>query len=100
MSLTKGLVTSSKLNAMPPLGKIPNNQLPQIYNNHAIYVICSHYEGNPKTLLEAMGLALEDIAAAQLVYNKAKGQGIGQELPFQTRDRKAAAVSAAAIKRD
>ncbi|MDA1128334.1 MAG: hypothetical protein O2913_06525 [Chloroflexi bacterium] len=29
-----------------------------------------------------MGLALEDIAAAHLVYNKAKEQGIGQELPF------------------
>jgi len=36
------------------LGKIQNNKLPEIYNSHAIYVICSHYEGNPKTLLEAM----------------------------------------------
>ena len=34
------------------------------------------------TLFESMGLALEDIAAAQLVYNKAKEQGIGQGLPF------------------
>ena len=34
------------------------------------------------TLFESMGLALEDIAAAHLVYNKAKAQGIGQELPF------------------
>ena len=29
-----------------------------------------------------MGLALEDIAAADLVYRKAKEQGIGVELPF------------------
>lgn len=34
------------------------------------------------TLFESMGVALEDIAAAQLVYTKAKEQGIGQELPF------------------
>ena len=29
-----------------------------------------------------MGIALEDIAAAHLVYRKAVEQGIGQELPF------------------
>jgi len=34
------------------------------------------------TLFESMGIALEDIAAAQLVYRKAMEQGIGQELPF------------------
>ena len=34
------------------------------------------------TLFESMGIALEDIAAAQLVYRKAKEQGVGQELPF------------------
>ena len=34
------------------------------------------------TLFESMGVALEDIAAAHLVYTKAKEQGIGQELPF------------------
>jgi ornithine cyclodeaminase/alanine dehydrogenase-like protein (mu-crystallin family) len=34
------------------------------------------------TLFESMGVALEDIAAAQLVYHKASEQGIGQELPF------------------
>lgn len=34
------------------------------------------------TLFESMGVALEDIAAAQLVYRKAREQGIGQELPF------------------
>ena len=34
------------------------------------------------TLFESMGIGLEDIAAAQLVYQKAMEQGIGQELPF------------------
>ena len=34
------------------------------------------------TLFESLGVALEDIAAADLVYRKAKEQGIGQELPF------------------
>lgn len=34
------------------------------------------------TLFESMGIALEDIAAADLVYRKAKEQGIGVELPF------------------
>ncbi len=34
------------------------------------------------TLFESMGVALEDIAAADLVYRKALEQGIGQNLPF------------------
>lgn len=34
------------------------------------------------TLFESMGVALEDIAAARLVYRKALEQGIGQQLPF------------------
>ena len=34
------------------------------------------------TLFESMGVALEDIAAADLVYRKARQQGIGLELPF------------------
>ncbi|MEE2949367.1 MAG: ornithine cyclodeaminase family protein [Chloroflexota bacterium] len=49
-------------------------------------VVAGKVNGRPSvssiTLFESMGLALEDIAAAQLVYNKAKDQGIGQELPF------------------
>jgi len=36
------------------LGNIDNNLLPDIYNKCDIYVLCSRYEGNPKTLLEAM----------------------------------------------
>jgi len=36
------------------LGRAPNHLLPEIYNAYPIYVLCSKYEGNPKTLLEAM----------------------------------------------
>jgi len=49
-------------------------------------VVAGRVNGRPSpesiTLFESMGLALEDIAAAHLVYKKAKEQGIGQELPF------------------
>ncbi|MQG28212.1 MAG: ornithine cyclodeaminase family protein [SAR202 cluster bacterium] len=49
-------------------------------------VVAGRVQGRPSansiTLFESMGLALEDIAAAQLVYTKAKEQAIGQELPF------------------
>jgi len=36
------------------LGLIPNDQMPQYYNRCKVYVLCSHFEGNPKTMLEAM----------------------------------------------
>jgi len=36
------------------LGKFPNNSMPEIYNRYPVYILCSQYEGNPKTLLEAM----------------------------------------------
>ena len=49
-------------------------------------LVAGRVEGRPsadaKTLFESMGVALEDIAAAHLVYRKAKEQGLGQELPF------------------
>jgi ornithine cyclodeaminase/alanine dehydrogenase-like protein (mu-crystallin family) len=49
-------------------------------------VVAGRVNGRPSldsiTLFESMGLALEDIAAAHLVYTKAREQGIGQELPF------------------
>lgn len=49
-------------------------------------VVAGRVKGRPSnqsiTLFESMGVALEDIAAAQLVYRKAKEQGVGRELPF------------------
>ena len=49
-------------------------------------VVVGRVQGRPSpqsiTLFESMGVALEDIAAAQLVYRKALEEGLGQELPF------------------
>ena len=49
-------------------------------------VVAGRVQGRPSedaiTLFESMGVALEDIAAAHLVYRKALDQGMGQELPF------------------
>ena len=36
------------------LGRMSNDQMPELYNSYTVYVLCSHYEGNPKSLLEAM----------------------------------------------
>lgn len=40
------------------LGVLPNDKLPELYNKYHIYCIPSFYEGNPKTLLEAMACGL------------------------------------------
>ena len=40
------------------LGVFPNNKLPEIINQYPIYILPSFYEGNPKTLLEAMSCGL------------------------------------------
>ena len=36
------------------LGSIPNSKLSKIINRYPVYILPSFYEGNPKTLLEAM----------------------------------------------
>lgn len=36
------------------LGNVPHRQLPEIMNSAALFILPSHYEGHPKTLLEAM----------------------------------------------
>ena len=40
------------------LGVIPNNRLPEIFNQYQIFILPSFYEGNPKVLLEAMSCGL------------------------------------------
>lgn len=36
------------------IGKVPNQDLPNFYNKYKFFILSSKYEGNPKTLLEAM----------------------------------------------
>lgn len=36
------------------LGKVKNDSLPHLMENYSYYLLCSHFEGTPKTLLEAM----------------------------------------------
>lgn len=45
------------------LGRVANDELPQIYNQYPVYILPSHYEGNPKTLLEAMACGCAVIGA-------------------------------------
>lgn len=42
---------NSKVNL---LGKVPFNQLSEMYKNYKIFVLTSNFEGNPKAVLEAM----------------------------------------------
>jgi len=46
-------LSSGKISVKSLIG-VPNSDMPSLYQQSAIYVICSRYEGNPKTLLEAM----------------------------------------------
>jgi len=43
-------------------GNIPNNQLPAELNSSTLFVLPSLFEGNPKTLLEAMGCGTAVVA--------------------------------------
>ncbi|MHA1285323.1 MAG: glycosyltransferase family 4 protein [Promethearchaeota archaeon] len=40
------------------LGRIPNNKIPELLNQHEIFILPSYYEGNPKALLEAMSCGI------------------------------------------
>ncbi len=46
-------ITQNNLN-INLIGKVPNQDLPNFYNKYKFFILSSKYEGNPKTLLEAM----------------------------------------------
>ncbi len=45
------------------LGIVPNRKIPEIINQHEIFVLPSHWEGNPKVLLEAMSCGVPCIGS-------------------------------------
>jgi ornithine cyclodeaminase len=51
-------------------------------------VVCGHVRGRNSaqdiTLFESQGIAISDIAAANLVYRKAVEQGLGTQLPMES----------------
>jgi glycosyltransferase involved in cell wall biosynthesis len=47
-------------------GNIPNSELPGYMNRSKIFVLPSHYEGHPKTLIEAMSCGMPVIGADSL----------------------------------
>ena len=44
-------------------GNLPNTELPQYLNRSKIFILPSHYEGHPKTLIEAMAAGAAVIGA-------------------------------------
>ena len=60
------------------VGEIPNSKMPDMYNDAAVCVLCSSYEGNPKVLLEAMSCSCAVIGTnvpgiRELIRHQANG---------------------------
>ena len=65
------------------MGNAPNNEMPNIYNASQIYLLCSKYEGNPKTLLEAMScgscvIGLDSSGINNIIKDNENGILIGE----------------------
>ena len=65
------------------LDKVPNDQLPEYYNRYLIYVLCSRYEGNPKTLLEAMSCGCAVVSTSNCMIPEVIVHGVNG---FMTND--------------
>lgn len=60
------------------INKVKNKKLPEFYNRSYIYLNTSHYEGNPKSLLEAMACGLNIITTnyegvGEIIKNNSNG---------------------------
>ena len=72
------------------LGQFSTSEMPSIYNQHEIYIQCSRYEGNPKTLLEAMscGCAVigTDVSGIREIINNEENGILVPEDPVALRN--------------
>tara|TARA_B100001123_G_scaffold448607_1_gene610459 strand:- start:292 stop:1422 length:1131 start_codon:yes stop_codon:yes gene_type:complete len=72
------------------LGQFSTSEMPSIYNRHEIYIQCSRYEGNPKTLLEAMscGCAVigTDVSGIREIINNEENGILVPEDPVALRN--------------
>jgi glycosyltransferase involved in cell wall biosynthesis len=61
------------------VGNLPNDELPQVIQEHQIFAITSSWEGHPKSLVEAMAcgmpcLCVDDIGIRNIIENGKNGQ--------------------------
>ena len=56
----ESIISKNKIN-VNFLGNVPNSDLPKIYNSYKTFILCSLYEGHPKSLLEAMSCGINCI---------------------------------------
>lgn len=68
------------------LGVINNSDLPLYYNKYFIYILPSIYEGNPKTLIEAMSCQMAVIGADSPGINGIVKNDVNGLLPKPTKD--------------
>ncbi len=77
-SLEKELKEKASINGLDVkfVDKIPNDKIPELLNKHKIFILPSFYEGNPKTLLEAMSCEMPVVGANSPGINNVIEDGV------------------------